>query len=91
MSQVNVTFLPMGIKVVANTGDRITDIAHANGVDIQMACGGNAACSTCRVIVKSGQLSAKEEMETLWDLPEGERLSCQCQVQNSDIIVEVPQ
>lgn len=100
MAQVNVTFIPEKntpngqltdtTVMPAQTGERLVDVALKAGIPLQMACGGNAACSTCRLIIKSGKLSPKEEMEELWGLPEGERLSCQCIIQDEDIVAEVP-
>ncbi len=91
MSEINVTFLPLNKTIKAQTGERLIDKALEAGIDMQMACGGNAACSTCRMIIKEGKLSEKEEMEALWGLPEGERLSCQCLIQDTDIVAEIPE
>ncbi len=101
MSEINVTFIPeknipngqLGETktLSAQTGERLVDVALKAGIPLQMACGGNAACSTCRLIIKSGKLSPKEDMEEMWALPEGERLSCQCLIQDEDLTVEVPE
>ena len=50
----------------------------AQGVDIMAACGGSGLCTTCCVIVKKGQFTAKTQAEEDMCLPEGQRLSCQC-------------
>jgi 2Fe-2S ferredoxin len=86
---VNVTFLPEGKTVQANPGDLITDVAHANGIDIQMACGGNAACSTCRITINKDGFNAAEDMEQMWGLPDGERLSCQCVISGESNEIEI--
>ena len=40
------------IKTVeANKGDSILDIAHEYDIDLEGACEGSVACSTCHVIL----------------------------------------
>jgi 2Fe-2S ferredoxin len=77
----------------------ILDIAMGNGVDIDHACGGVAACSTCHVYVKSGMGSCSEAMDEELDMLDlapdvkpNSRLSCQC-VPNGeeDLVVEIPE
>ena len=76
----------------------LLDIGLANGVAIDHACGGVAACSTCHVIVRQGEKSMNEQSDAeadMLDLAPGvtpqSRLSCQS-VPNgtSDVIAEVP-
>jgi 2Fe-2S ferredoxin len=38
-------------EVEAPSGLSILEIAHRNGIDIEGACEGSMACSTCHVIV----------------------------------------
>lgn len=56
------------------------------GIDILHRCGGNAACTTCRVEVVSGDVPpiSEDEIAALEDpdLIEKYRLSCQIRVQN---------
>jgi ferredoxin, 2Fe-2S len=77
----------------------ILDVLLANGVDLEHACGGNCACTTCHVIVKAGttKLSEAEEAEEdLLDRAPGltptSRLGCQAVIQDPDaeIVVVVP-
>lgn len=63
------------------------------GVDILHRCGGNARCTTCRVVVLAGDAGPETEAEALRigglkDKPEGMRLSCQVQVRD-DLLVKV--
>jgi ferredoxin len=63
------------------------------GIDILHRCGGNARCTTCRVVVLAGDAPAMEtaERERLareTDLEPNTRLSCQIHV-NSDLWVKV--
>jgi len=76
----------------------ILDIAMAHGIEIDHACGGVCACSTCHVIVKKGldtcNEAIDEELDQLDNAPKTtfqSRLSCQT-VPNgeSDITVEIP-
>ena len=73
----------------------LLDIAMANGVDIDHACGGVAACSTCHVLVKKGLKTCNEaldeELDQIDNAPGAtfeSRLSCQC-VPNGTEDVEI--
>ena len=50
----------------------------AQGVEIVAACGGAGICQTCAFKIKKGKFTKKSETEEMMDLPEGQRLSCQC-------------
>ena len=63
----------------------ILDIALASDIDIDHACGGVCACSTCHVIVERGletcNASTEEEEDQLEKAPgltHRSRLACQC-------------
>lgn len=72
-------------EVDAPLGLSILEIAHRNDIDIEGACGGSLACSTCHVIVDAawyGKLDEpEEEEEDMLDLAFGltrtSRLGCQ--------------
>jgi len=72
-------------EVDAPLGLSVLEIAHKHGVDIEGACEGSLACSTCHVIVDSawiGKLAkATEDEEDMLDLAFGltatSRLGCQ--------------
>ena len=77
----------------------ILDVLLAHGIHLEHACGGNCACTTCHVIVKSGanKLSEAEEAEEdLLDKAPGvtptSRLGCQAVIEDPDaeITVVVP-
>lgn len=58
-----------------------TDLMHqlkAKGAEIVAACNGAGICQTCAIKVNSGKLTDKTDTEEMMDLPEGQRLSCQC-------------
>jgi ferredoxin len=48
------------------------------GAEIVAACNGAGICQTCAFRVIKGKFTAKSENEKMLDLPEGQRLSCQC-------------
>ena len=72
-------------EVEAALGLSVLEIAHRHGVDIEGACEGSLACSTCHVIVDSGwfpklvQPTEDEEdmLDLAFDLQETSRLGCQ--------------
>ena len=72
-------------EVDAPLGLSVLEVAHKHGVDIEGACEGSLACSTCHVIVDPswyGRLArATEDEEDMLDLAFGlqatSRLGCQ--------------
>jgi ferredoxin, 2Fe-2S len=73
----------------------LLDIALNYGIDLQHACGGNCACTTCHVIVKQGEENLSgmddDEDDRLY-LADGltlhSRLGCQAIVEG-DVTVEI--
>ncbi len=76
----------------------ILDVALGQGIEIDHACGGVCACSTCHVIVRTGLEScneATEDEEDMLDNAPGlepdSRLGCQCVPDGTvDVVVEIP-
>ena len=77
----------------------VLDIALGAGIDLEHACGGVCACSTCHVIVKEGLDTCPEPTEDEDDQIEEapgltlqSRLACQC-VPNGvkSLVVEIPE
>ena len=62
-------------------GTCLLDACEEHGVPIDSACGGFAACNSCRVDVEnmSAVSELKEEEEAFLDAP-SHRLACQCTV-----------
>ena len=103
-----ITFMPMNITVEVDPakipfGDTglagsILDIALANGIEIDHACGGVCACSTCHCIVRDGLESCSEmtdceedELSFAPGLTPRSRLSCQTVPTGSrNLVVEIP-
>ena len=77
----------------------ILEIAEGNGIEIDHACGGVCACSTCHVILREGADScneATEDEEDMLDNAPGlelnSRLACQAVPDGScDVVVEIPE
>ena len=87
-------------EVDAPNGLSVLEIAHKHGVDIEGACEGSLACSTCHVIVDAawfeGLAKPTEDEEDMLDLAFGlERTSrLGCQIVMSDaldgLVVRLP-
>ena len=87
-------------EVDAPLGLSVLEIAHRNHVDIEGACGGSLACSTCHVIVdkawfdKLGEASEDEEdmLDLAFGLTHTSRLGCQIKMSEEldGLIVKLP-
>jgi len=72
-------------EIEAPAGLSLLEIAHQNGIDLEGACEGSLACSTCHVIVDPEDYDrlpeATEDEEDMLDLAFGlthtSRLGCQ--------------
>ena len=108
-SKYNITFLPMN-KTIEVDPDKfpydhnglpgsVLDIALGNGIEIDHACGGVCACSTCHVVVTQGIETTNEALEEEEDqleeapgLKANSRLACQCVPDGTtDVVVEIPE
>ena len=83
------------VECEAASGESLLDIALSHGVDIQHACGGFCACTTCHCEVIEGaqnllppEEDELERLETLSDRTPSSRLSCQSKVQG-DVTVRL--
>ncbi|MCH2106145.1 MAG: 2Fe-2S iron-sulfur cluster-binding protein [Planctomycetes bacterium] len=103
-----VTFEPAGVTVEVDPGalpysregkpGSILEIAIGHDIEIDHACGGVCACSTCHVIIKSGFDTCPEASEDEEDqldnapgLEANSRLACQAVPDGStDVVVEIP-
>ena len=76
--------------------ESLLDVAKALGVPLEHACGGSCACTTCHVVVRSGEAHLSEmrddemdRLDTAWDLTPHSRLGCQAIVVG-DVVCELP-
>jgi len=72
----------------ASLGESILDVALRNEIDLDHACGGVCACSTCHVRIETGadcltESSEDEEdqLDTARDLGLNSRLGCQARIE----------
>ena len=73
------------MEIDATTGLSVLEIAHKHDIDIEGACGGSLACSTCHVIIAEEDFNrlspATDDEEDMLDLAFGltktSRLCCQ--------------
>ena len=87
-------------EVDARPGERLLDVAQADGQPLEGTCEGQMACSTCHVIVAPDDFAklprASEEEEDLLDLAahvsRHSRLSCQIVLQEEweTLTVRIP-
>jgi len=85
----------MNQTVEVAAGETILDAAIAHDIPLQHACGGFCACTTCHVIVKSGEgnlSEIEEDEEERLDRAIGvnlhSRLGCQAKLKG-DVTVEI--
>ncbi|KAF6840574.1 2fe-2s iron-sulfur cluster binding domain protein [Colletotrichum musicola] len=73
-------------KIAVSAGDNLLDIAQDNDLEMEGACGGSCACSTCHVIVVDEELYDKmpepeddenDMLDLAFGLTETSRLGCQ--------------
>lgn len=88
---------PEGALVEAEPGDSICEALLRAGLAIEHACEMSCACTTCHVIVREGfdSLAEADELEEdyldkAWGLEPESRLSCQAQVADEPLVVEIP-
>ena len=101
-----VTFVNTGQTVEFESGklpyeehgkpESLLDVAIHFGIHIEHACGGSCACTTCHVVVKSGDANLSEadedeldRVEMAPDLTTHSRLACQAIVKG-DVTIEIP-
>ncbi|CAB1105864.1 unnamed protein product [Ectocarpus sp. CCAP 1310/34] len=102
--KVNMTFLEddgTEIKVEAELGATLLEVAHENDVELEGACGGDLACSTCHVVLPKeyyDKLDEKEEeeddmLDLAWGLTDTSRLGCQIKVTRDleGMLIKVPE
>jgi len=93
----NEEICPEGAVIETKPGITICDAALEHGIEIEHSCEKSCACTTCHVIVREGFDSLNEASETeedlldkAWGLEPESRLSCQAEVGDEDLVVEIP-
>ena len=85
-------------QIMASKGQHLLEVALDQGINIEHACGGVCACSTCHVYIEQGMEHLSESTEAEDDrveeapgLQRNSRLACQCEVVGpGPIVVRVP-
>ena len=88
---------PEGAVIEAKQGESVCEALLRNDIEIEHACEMSCACTTCHVIVREGfdSLDEADELEEdyldkAWGLEPESRLSCQAQVGETNLVVEIP-
>ncbi len=93
----HVELCPDGAVIDAAPGTTICDAMLGNEIEIEHACEKSCACTTCHVVIREGFASLGEADETeedlldkAWGLEPTSRLSCQAQVGQTPLVIEIP-
>ena len=88
---------PDGAVIDAEQGESVCEALLRNDIEMEHACEMSCACTTCHVIVREGfdSLEEADELEEdyldkAWGLEPESRLSCQAQVGDTNLVVEIP-
>ncbi|PIZ70620.1 hypothetical protein COY07_06405 [Candidatus Peregrinibacteria bacterium CG_4_10_14_0_2_um_filter_43_11] len=65
-------------QVNENSDEPLMRQLTSQGAQIVGACGGAGICMTCAFKVIEGEFTEKTDTEEMMDLPENQRLACQC-------------
>jgi 2Fe-2S ferredoxin len=93
----NTDICPDGLEIDVKSGKSLCDALLAAGVEIEHACDGVSACSTCHIIVREGFASLspaedeeEDQLDKAWGLTPTSRLSCQVKVGQTPLTIELP-
>lgn len=88
---------PQGASFQAEPGQNLCKALLMHAIEIEHACELSCACTTCHVVLRQGfnSLTPSEDKEDdlldmAWGLTPQSRLSCQVQIGNADLTVELP-
>ena len=88
---------PEGAVIEAEQGETVCEALLRNDIDIEHACEMSCACTTCHIIVREGfeslaeaDESEEDYLDKAWGLEPESRLSCQAQVSDTNLVVEIP-
>ena len=103
--EVNVLFMPSGLRGQVQVGTSVLQAAQRLGVDLESICGGQGKCRKCQVLPQEGEFpkhginSRAEHLSDFTEterhhqarnrLKEGRRLGCSARILG-DLVVDVP-
>lgn len=93
----NVTILPSGKTVDAETGKTLLEVILAAGESLKHECDGNAECGSCHLFVQTGRKSVSriqgvenQKLDSIVGVGSKSRLACQARIiGDEDITVEL--
>lgn len=85
-------------ELMGGEGESLLELAMDNGINIEHACGGVCACSTCHIHIETGMREVtaateaeEDRVEEAPGLQRNSRLACQCEiVGKGPITIRVP-
>lgn len=100
-AQLEVVWVNEDLRSPAKPGQSLLEIAEALGIEIDHACGGVCACSTCHVhVLEGGDLLEEAEedeedrLDEARDLQLNSRLACQARIlegSEGEIVLRIPE
>lgn len=88
---------PEGAVIEAEQGETVCEALLRHDIEIEHACEMSCACTTCHVVVREGFASLEEAdeleedyLDKAWGLEPESRLSCQAQVGDTNLVIEIP-
>jgi len=94
--KLSLTFTDLERTVEACVGESVLQAALRHGIDVEHACGGFCACSTCHVIIEEGMENTSEagdDEEDRLDTAEGltlkSRLACQTELLGGPVSLKI--
>lgn len=88
---------PEGAVLEAEQGETVCEALLRHDIEIEHACEMSCACTTCHVVVREGFASLEEAdeleedyLDKAWGLEPESRLSCQAQVGDTNLVIEIP-
>ena len=93
----NPDICPNGLEIEVKAGKTLCDALLCAAVEIEHACDGVSACSTCHIIVREGYASLlpaedaeEDQLDQAWGLTPTSRLACQVKVGQAPLTIELP-
>lgn len=88
---------PDGLALEVKPGKVLCDVLLAAGLEIEHACDGACACSTCHIIIREGfatlpraEDEEEDQLDKAWGLTPTSRLACQVKVGQIPLTIELP-